>query len=133
MADIVTGSGRCRLCGDQLTATEKRGVCRECRHAARNAGGYPPFCEVCGQPIWGHRERGRTCSRPCAETMRHIMQTERLKLDYEDLPETCRDELLTRARPATIEDIIEAKLRRDHGDGPVVIPELCPDGECWAR
>lgn len=120
----------CRICAEGLTLSERvNGVCRSCRRAA--VRGFPDFCMVCGEPIWGRH--GRACCRDHTDTLRDIGRTERLNLDYDDLPETCRDERMDKAHPRTIEDIIEAKLRRDHGDGPVVVPELCPGGECWER
>lgn len=118
----------CRCCGVDLYRREMpNGYCRSCRlHIVH---GVVDFCQWCGQPIYGRR--GITCSRECRDNLHEVVMIERHDWDYDQLELTCLEARMKRSNPITIEEIIERKLRSDHGEDPVVIPELCPGGACW--
>lgn len=105
----------CNTCSEILTtpADQERGECKWCRK--RRAKDIIDFCMWCGQPLWRH---GRACSRECRDNLRIIVCIEAQEWTDAEIIEWREPIGYQESINNTIEDIIEAKLRQDHDDGP---------------
>ena len=117
----------CQTCAENLPSPREQdeGICRTCKK--RQARDIIDFCLWCGEPLWRH---GRSCSPECRHNLRIIVCIEDQKWTDDEIAAWRETIGYQESRLRTIEDIIEAKLREDHDDGPPIIPEI-HGMACW--